>query len=252
MADLIVGDEVAVGDAFGAEGDGEFDVGVGLMKAGVEPGAEPSYAGGTEELHGLVQAEAAGGGIGVDIGNGSPLGYAGEHFVRQEAEIAVGVIGEFGGKSAGPEPGGDDRDGTVLEVFEDADAFHFAGVIETVSSFGFEGGRSMTEALMQRIAGLQFEAAGGEAAHVANLGVEAIVKDAALFERSAEGSHLEFIDTRGAADQMGMRIDEAGHNDAAIGFDDFGIFGFREVFESAAGSDRLDSPVLYKNGAIGN
>ena len=224
MVDLMVSDVVAVRDAFSAQGDGKFNVGVGLVQPGVEARTESGEARGAKKLHGLVQGETAGGWIGVDVGNGFALGDAGEHFVRKETEIAIGVVGEFERKGAGTEPSGDHADGAVLKVFQDANAFHLAGVIKAVSGFSFDGRRAVTDAVEKGVAGLQFESTGGEAAHVSNLGVQAIVEDAALFKRCAQGAHFKFVDPRRAADQVCMGINKAGHDDAAIGLDDMSIF----------------------------
>jgi len=213
-------------DGSGLEAQGEIDGAGGAEAVGVEFAGEAECARGFEE--GFVKWQEIG--IGVDGEIGEAGGFAAMNFGK---EVVDNIVGGGGGVVLGKaaEEAGNNVEGFAAEGGEDAEELGFGAFVCAAAGFGFDGG-------------------GAVAGHGLDGGTDPGFNAAAGGGADAAGGVVVGFAGSGGKGEVGVGIDEAGHDDTAGGVDLPGVAGAGEVFEAAGGTDFGDEAIADEDRTV--
>lgn len=167
------------------------------------------------------------------------------------AFVAACAAAKFGRDDVRAEEGAHDVEGLKAFEFAKGDKdFAFAGPVEAVAGFGFEGGCAVTRELREMCKGAGCERCGGSAAEFADAIDNATSVAGDFLVGGAGDALLVFSGTRAGVDEVGVRIDESGENNAAVEVEFAGAAGFGEAFDAAAQADGGDAAFANEERAI--
>ena len=129
--------------------------------------------------------------------------------------------------------------------------FQFAGEVETVAGFGFNGGCAVGGHFVERCQDMIGELFDGRFADAANAGADAATSGCDFFVVRTGDALFEVDQARCGEDGVGVGVDEAGKDDLAGAVDFFGG-PWRVGAEFVGGADGSDFSVLDKDSTIGD
>lgn len=138
----------------------------------------------------------------------------------------------------------------TLQFTKGDEDFAFAGPVEAVAGFGFERGGPVPGELrqMRKSAGVERSGRGG--AKFADAIDDAAAGAGDLFVGGAGDALLVFCGARAGVNEVGVRIDEAGKDDAAMKVELAGATRFRQSFDAAARADGSDAAFANEERAV--
>jgi len=184
-------------------------------------------------------------------------GDAWEPFAADEVDVGVGrfavAIAKLSRDDMSAEKCGNDFERLfAIEFAEKREDFAFAGPVEAVAGFGFDGGCPVGGELREMSEGARFELRGRSSAKFADAIENAAARPSNFFVCGAGDALFVFGGARTRMNKVRVRIDEAGNDDAAGEIEFADAAGFGQAFDAAARTDGGDVSVANEKRRVGD
>ncbi|MNX64195.1 N-formimino-L-glutamate deiminase [compost metagenome] len=236
----------------GAQLGGEHGPAGVAQLVGVQLGPEVLALGGAQDLGRLLGGEDPLLAEHVAEARQATDGDAGDGLGAEPLDVGVGVLAL--GHRVGPHEGRHHVDGLVaVELVEHLELLELGVEVEAVAALGFNGGRAVGEHGRKVTLGLAVEGVEGGLAGLLDRRVDAAARRHDLGVGGAPGAQFELALAAAAEDQVGVRVDQTGGDDAAAGVHLGGVRVDRATgHDLVGGADGDDLAVGDRNRPVGD
>ncbi len=236
----------ADGTQFG--GQGATPRGAHLL--GVDLEAQAQAAGALEDAASLGGAEGALLHEHVGEVGQAPAGHLGQHLLKDDLDVGLGVRAVLGGDHVGPQEGAAHIMAEVIgQAAADLQEAQFAFGGEAVAAFGLHAGDALGQQMLQAVPGQAGEVLHTGGAGGPDGGGDATTAAGDLLVADAAAAGLKVGEAIAGEDQMGVAVHQPGQHQG--GLERLaGDLGGSAGFQGGAGTDLQHAAVLHQQGCI--